>query len=86
MKRFGLRRRAFRFALLLCVAATTGERSSVEAYDLANNSWSERAPLPQALNGLAAVTVDGKLYVLGGYANNVGAVKSVSPYEPDANV
>lgn len=38
----------------------------LEVYDPSRNRWETRAPMPQAQGGLAAATVDGKLYVFGG--------------------
>ncbi len=38
----------------------------LEVYDPRTNRWDARAPMPQAQGGLAAVAVDGKLYVFGG--------------------
>ncbi len=38
----------------------------LEVYDPVTNRWDARAPMPQAQGGLAAVAVDGRLYVFGG--------------------
>ncbi len=38
----------------------------LEVYDPRSNRWETRSPMPQAQGGLAAVAVDGKLYVFGG--------------------
>lgn len=40
--------------------------STLEVYDPATDRWDTRAPMPQAQGGLAATTVNGKLYVFGG--------------------
>ncbi len=41
--------------------------TTVERYDPATNSWDARAPLPIPVHHAAAVTVDDRLFVLGGY-------------------
>lgn len=40
--------------------------ASLEVYDPEAESWKTLAPLPQAAGGIAATSVDGKLYVFGG--------------------
>jgi N-acetylneuraminic acid mutarotase len=37
-----------------------------EVYDPTSNSWTVAEPLPMARHGFAAVTYDGKIYVIGG--------------------
>lgn len=39
---------------------------TLEVYDPVANRWETRAPMPQAQGGLAATSVNGKLYVFGG--------------------
>ncbi len=39
---------------------------SVEVYDQHNNTWSARAPLPQAARCMTGVGYKGSLYVFGG--------------------
>jgi N-acetylneuraminic acid mutarotase len=43
-----------------------GTTGLVQSYDMKNNSWSTRTPMPQNLNHANAAVVDGKVYVLGG--------------------
>lgn len=40
--------------------------STLEVFDPATNTWTTRAPMPQARGGLAAAAHGGKLYVFGG--------------------
>jgi hypothetical protein len=42
-------------------------------YSILTNSWTTRAPLPKPLNHINAAVVNGKIYVLGGLAENVTA-------------
>ena len=47
---------------------STGEPvATVESYDPASNTWSARPPVPEAVHHAAAVTIDDRLFVLGGY-------------------
>lgn len=39
---------------------------TLEVFDPGNNTWTSRAPMPQARGGLAAAAYGGKLYVFGG--------------------
>jgi len=45
-----------------------------EAYDPKTDTWETLAPLPQAVSGIAAASLDGKLYALGGEDD-------IAPYE-----
>jgi N-acetylneuraminic acid mutarotase len=59
----------------------------VQAYNVATNSWTDKAPLPIVLystNGAGAI--DGKIYVTGGLKNNRGAVSKLYKYNPATNV
>ena len=56
--------------------------STVEAYDVARNEWFFAAPVPEALDHMAVVALDGLLYVIGGYARDFGARGGVWVYEP----
>src|SRR3989304_186959 len=54
----------------------------VEAYATAGNSWSTKAPLPQALDHAgAAAAVGGKVYVVGGYISLSQGTISSATYE-----
>jgi len=47
---------------------STGEPvATVESYDPASNTWTARPPVPEAVHHAAAVTIDDRLFVLGGY-------------------
>jgi N-acetylneuraminic acid mutarotase len=63
--------------------------STVEAYDLAGNSWSARAPLPVALTHANGVgTIGGKLYISGGFVDDAGGasnVRTLHEYDPNRN-
>ncbi len=58
---------------------------SVEAYDPATDTWSERAPMPEGRHAMgAALGADGRIYVIGGavsYSNPIGS-SSVFVYDP----
>jgi N-acetylneuraminic acid mutarotase len=58
---------------------------SVEAYDPATDTWSERAPMPEGRHAMgAALGADGRIYVIGGavsYSNPI-ASRSVFVYDP----
>ncbi|KAI0403232.1 hypothetical protein F4802DRAFT_617016 [Xylaria palmicola] len=41
----------------------------IQIYNIPNNTWSKGPPMPKALNHPNAAVVDGKLYVLGGFAD-----------------
>ncbi len=44
-----------------------GISAKVEMLDLTTGVWSERSPLPKALHHTSASTVNGKIYVIGGF-------------------
>jgi hypothetical protein len=58
---------------------------AVEAYDPATNSWSSRAPMPTPRFGLAAATVDGVVYVVGGASSTTMYEVAVEAYDPATN-
>jgi N-acetylneuraminic acid mutarotase len=62
---------------------TGGSLSNVQAYNVATNSWSDRAPLPRPLfwtNG--AGVINGKIYVSGGVASNRNFRAELYQYDP----
>lgn len=59
--------------------------NTVEVYDPATNTWSDRAPLPVALQTSAAAAVGGKLYVFGGFVPGQGVLRTTFEYDPEAN-
>ena len=54
--------------------------TTVEAYDPSSNTWTNVAPMNVAREDLAAVTLNGNLYALGGDANG-----TVEAYDPTSN-
>ena len=56
----------------------------VEVYDPATNAWSTRASMGSVRSRSAGVAVNGKLYVIAGYANG-RAVPTTSVYDPATN-
>jgi hypothetical protein len=56
---------------------------TVEAYDPSTNRWEVRAPVPLAVHHPAAVSLNGKLYALGGTRDRPLAVHEV--YDPATN-
>jgi N-acetylneuraminic acid mutarotase len=58
--------------------------TSVEVYDLATKKWTLIAPMRTARFGHTASTLNGKLYVMGGYDKNWNILNSVEVYDPAA--
>ena len=62
--------------------------ASVEEYDPATDRWTPKAPISNAVWGLRAAVVNGRIYVFGG-ANNPGGnsthFSTVEEYDPAAN-
>jgi N-acetylneuraminic acid mutarotase len=56
----------------------------VEAYDPVTNTWSTKASMPTARNGLRAEVLDGKLYAVGGH-DGVSSLNVVEIYDPATN-
>lgn len=61
----------------------SGPTAAVEAYTPSANSWQSVVSLSTGRNGLAAATVDGKVYVIGGYT--IGVSDLVEVYDPAIN-
>lgn len=64
-------------------SASGGSLSNVQAYNVATNSWSDRAPLPRPLywtNG--AGVINGKIYVSGGITSNDNFRAELYEYDP----
>ena len=61
-----------------------GLESRVDAYDPSTNSWTAKAPMSVARNGVGIADVNGVLYVIGG-VNFSGALDLVEAYDPAAN-
>jgi N-acetylneuraminic acid mutarotase len=59
-----------------------------EAYDIATNTWSTRAPMPTARSGTGIAVVDGRVHVLGGegWIDDFGGVfRAHEVYDPTTN-
>jgi N-acetylneuraminic acid mutarotase len=59
-----------------------------EAYDIASNTWSTRAPMPTARSGTGIGVLDGKIYMLGGegWVDDFGGVfRANEVYDPKTN-
>ena len=61
-----------------------GEQASVQSYDPATNSWTERAPLPLPLGHINSSTVifEGRIVVIAGVTMKSLEVANVSAYDP----
>ncbi len=62
---------------------------SLEVYDPVKEQWSSKSPLPVGLHHVGIGVVDGRLYVIGGYAQSAfsvwNPVATVYAYDPVAN-
>ena len=70
------------------VSGTFGVRNTTYVYDPAEDTWTRRADLPQALGGVALATANGKLYAFGGFDQrgyNHGNVAVTYEYNPATN-
>lgn len=55
---------------------------TVEAYDIATNTWVPKPNMHTARDGAAAVTgSDGRIYVIGGFGSNSKSLNSVEAYD-----
>ena len=57
----------------------------VEIYDPAADKWSRGAAVPRPIHHPAAVGLDGKLYLIGGYVDGWSPTDEVHEYDPVAN-
>jgi len=57
--------------------------NAVERYDPPSNTWTSVASISQRRSGSAAVVMDGKIYVVGGFSS--AALSSMEIYDPQAN-
>jgi large repetitive protein len=66
--------------------ASSGDTRRQQRYDPATNSWTDVAPLPTAVHHVQAVTLNGKIYYVGGIANATHAETGiVQIYDPSTN-
>jgi N-acetylneuraminic acid mutarotase len=64
---------------------SSGNLSTVEAYNPSTNTWTTEASMPTARAGLAAVAgPDGKIYAIGG-ATGISYQSTVEAYDPGTN-
>jgi len=56
--------------------------NTVESYDPVANSWTPKAAMPTAREGMTSGVVNGKIYVIGGFNENFGVVNTVEVYDP----
>jgi N-acetylneuraminic acid mutarotase len=59
-----------------------------EVYDIATDTWSTRAPMPNARSAIGAAALDGKIYVIGGegWGDELGRVfRANQAYDPNSN-
>jgi N-acetylneuraminic acid mutarotase len=63
--------------------STTGleVRARVDAYDVASNTWTPKRPLPEALVPHGATSINGKIYVAGGW-NDSRRSRHLYVYDP----
>ncbi|MDH4086573.1 MAG: hypothetical protein OEV27_02000 [Nitrospira sp.] len=59
--------------------------ATVYVYDPAQDSWTERAPMPTARGALSVTEHEGKLYAIGGYDRKANT-SAVEVYDPARNV
>jgi N-acetylneuraminic acid mutarotase len=63
----------------------SGPLATFFRYDSMANVWEAMAPMSTARDDSAAVVVDGKLYVMGGYDAEIVSLSSVERYDPAKN-
>lgn len=67
---------------------SSGPNETVDVYDPGTNTWSTAAPVSTTREGLAAATLNGKIYAIGGFGGNSGPYGSntylgtVEVYDP----
>lgn len=62
-----------------------GPGNIVEAYNPASNVWTLKAPMPGERQGLAAGTIDDKIYAVGGSVADACPTDTLEMYDPTAN-
>jgi N-acetylneuraminic acid mutarotase len=76
-------------SVLYAIGGATGAGGSltrVQAYDVATNTWMNRAPLPAARNTTNGTgVIDGKIYVSGGIQGNDDFRDELFVYDPATN-
>jgi N-acetylneuraminic acid mutarotase len=64
--------------------ATTNFKNTLWIYDPAANTWTSGPAAPTARSGAAAATINGRLYVVGGY-NSTGYLSTLEVFDPNAS-
>ncbi|MFY9906554.1 MAG: kelch repeat-containing protein [Terriglobales bacterium] len=59
-----------------------GALTTVEAYDPTTNTWSEKTPMPVAVDSAYAVESKNIIYVVGGYVPGSGRVATLYSFDP----
>ena len=59
--------------------------SSAEVYDTVSNKWTSLPNMDEKREGCAAVSIDGKVYVVGGYDEHQRYLASCEMFDPDTN-
>jgi N-acetylneuraminic acid mutarotase len=59
-----------------------GALTTVEAYDPTTNAWSEKSPIPVAIDSVYATESKSIIYVVGGYVQGPGRVATLYSYNP----
>jgi N-acetylneuraminic acid mutarotase len=59
-----------------------GALTTVEAYDPATDTWSEKSPIPGAVDSVYAVASKNIIYVVGGFVQGSGRVPTLYIYNP----
>ena len=61
--------------------------STVEEYDPETDTWTTKSPLPEARWGHSAVTLNGKIYVIGGASGwaQLKYLESIEEYNPETD-
>jgi N-acetylneuraminic acid mutarotase len=65
--------------------AATSVVPIVEAYDPATNTWTTKSPMPEGRGEPACGTIDGILYVAGGFGPNTASTATLYAFDPAGN-
>jgi N-acetylneuraminic acid mutarotase len=63
-------------------ASGGGALTTVEAYNPTTNTWSDKSPIPTAIDSVYATESKNIIYVVGGYASGSGRVSTLYSYNP----
>ena len=68
--------------ILYIIGGNSPSADLVEAYNATTDTWTGRASLPSGRYGMTAVTIDGKIYVAGGFGTDGQVTKTLYVYTP----